>query len=613
MKRYKDSTLIELLNSFNATIKVNDMLSVSKENAIMAEAFKLGYIVPREACNYVVNYFITSKNVDYNSTFYKTYSDIISKTRFELFIDQVLHYMSTYGTNFAFDNGYTQNDRSEYKEIFADVDFTKFKVIKLYTEKEMFEKCFNMLKSGIALKKESLEAYIDFICTYAENNNVEIDIDSINNREAIAIICDTLNILPKDKFNLFRYIIYSVTGNATIIKDKNTINKIKAYSNLFDFTNLNDEHLKALSSIFYRFKPLFLAFKTNRYNSYCINKIRRYAKKYHTPMKNVMENSLFSNFYTNEQIREFAKTLNNFKLIKLINAALYRLNNTDCDLEIYSIRNGSIYYKESKEYTYKSYYNNIYIVLYVELINRMKNKATYVKVNNDVDLACPTSEKNFIGNIPIYSSINIGQNSIIGIYWRNEWGANDFDLAAIDFNTNTKVGWNSAYNKSGIIYSGDMTNANPEAAETLYISDKIDRNYMIMCSMYYGRYNSKYNFFYAKEKVDMLKANYMVNPANIILSTDIVMSNKTTQILGFINDSKMYFSTFDFNNNRVSSVSSGKIINNLIAKSNNSIKINDILKKSGFIFVDENTEIPEGTEVIDLTNPTKDTIIELFS
>ena len=39
--------------------------------------------------------------MQYNSTFYKTWNDVTSKSRLHLLVDQLVHYMTTYGTDFT--------------------------------------------------------------------------------------------------------------------------------------------------------------------------------------------------------------------------------------------------------------------------------------------------------------------------------------------------------------------------------------------------------------------------------------------------------------------------------------------------------------------------------
>ena len=80
-----------------------------------------------------------------------------------------------------------------------------------------------------------------------------------------------------------------------------------------------------------------------------------------------------------------------------------------------------------------------------------------VKFPSQYVLTCPTSEKNFIGNFPMGTHVSMGPNSVMGIYWRNDWGTRYFDLSFISI-YNTKIGWNSSFydEQQNVIYSGDM-------------------------------------------------------------------------------------------------------------------------------------------------------------
>ena len=102
----------ELIKIFGVAVsEPTEMLSFATVNT---EAVKKGYIVHPDACTKSVLNFIREQNVDYNSTFYKTFEDVTSKSRFELFIDQVLHYASTYGTDYQ-GEAYVPNEN--YKDI----------------------------------------------------------------------------------------------------------------------------------------------------------------------------------------------------------------------------------------------------------------------------------------------------------------------------------------------------------------------------------------------------------------------------------------------------------------------------------------------------------------
>ena len=90
---------------FMKTIKLFNKSLVSKNsvsfNNVNALATKLGYIVHPDVCNSEVYEWLKSQDCDYNSTFYKNWNDVTSKSRFQLFLDQIMHYASTYGTDFT--------------------------------------------------------------------------------------------------------------------------------------------------------------------------------------------------------------------------------------------------------------------------------------------------------------------------------------------------------------------------------------------------------------------------------------------------------------------------------------------------------------------------------
>ena len=55
-------------------------------------AMKYGYIIHPECCTKDVAAWLKEQSFNPNATFYKEWEDITSKTRFELLVDQILHY-----------------------------------------------------------------------------------------------------------------------------------------------------------------------------------------------------------------------------------------------------------------------------------------------------------------------------------------------------------------------------------------------------------------------------------------------------------------------------------------------------------------------------------------
>ena len=618
-----------LVKLFNISIEDprNEVDYVTLNNSAM----QVGYIVHPKACNLATQQFIRSISGNVNSTFYQTWEDVTSKTRFELFIDQLIHYVTTYGANFAQEgNGYVPNATPVgpvYISLFKD-----YKVIMPCTEEDVYNRCMDMLTSGIAMKQETIETIVDYVVEYVKVNDLlksgEFDIDVIANREALTLLCDELGIAPNKKFDLFRYIMYKTTGSTLIIKNKATINAIIRSTTQFDFNTLSEKQLISLASIFYRFKPLFLAFKktynsrtyystpiTSR-NASVINKIRRMAPKYHTPLEESVISTMLGKVYDSTVLIETATQMNTFQIIRLMNTIIERLNHTD-EKAMYIVRNGKMFVKDSKSYSGMiMYYVTVFNILKNELVSRLSEKATYVKYPKNMVLACPTSEKNFVGDLPFGTYMDLqNADSFVGIYWREEWGTHDFDLSVLSLDAN-KIGWNADYysNTQDIVYSGDMTSARPEATEIMLFK-KGAQDGLVMVNRYNGRDGSKFRFFGGVEPNMKLKMNYMVDPNFIKFSADVV-SDTTQQTLGLLNMGRFYVMALGSGNSIVS-VQKGSTQNERynasVLKAKSYLKLKDVLPTAGFIDVDSVDELPEDAQILDLTQISRDTLINLFS
>ena len=619
----------DLVKLFNISIKdpKNEVDYVALNNAAM----QVGYIVHPDACNFATRQFIQSISGNVNSTFYQNWEEVTSKTRFELFIDQLLHYVTTYGTGFASEgNGYVPNATPVgpvYVSLFRD-----YKVIMPCTEEDVYIRCMDMLTSGIAMKQDTIETIVDYVVEYIKMTKLFetglFDIDVVTNREALTLLCDKLGIAPNKKFDLFRYIMYKTTGSTLIIKNKATINAIKRSATQFDFNRLSEKQLIGLASIFYRFKPLFLAFRktcTGTYhnltevtsvNAPVINKIRRMAPKYHTPLPESVLATMLSKVHDSTTIIETATQMNAFQLIRLMNTIIERVNHTD-EKVMYMIRNGKMFVKDSKSYTgLMPYYLTVFNILHDELVSRLSEKAMYVKYPKNMVLACPTSEKNFVGDLPFGTYMDLkDSDAFVGIYWREEWGTRDFDLSVLDLDGN-KIGWDSAYysDNQDIVYSGDMTSARPEATEIMLFK-KGAPDGSIFINRYAGSEGSKFRFFGGVEPNMKLKRNYMVDPNYIKFSADIV-SDTAQQTIGLLNEGRFYVMGLGSGNSIVS-FNRGATQNERyyasVLKAKSYLRLNEVLPKAGFIDVDSVEELPEDAKVLDLTQLSRDTLITLFS
>ena len=608
----------QLISMFNVALKSNIFNeSETKLNFIKVnqESIKAGYFIHPDCCNIETLKWAKSQQVNYNSTFYKTWDEITSKSRFELFVDQIVHYCTTYGTDFALDNGYVSNDNP------VVIPFEKFKVIMPVTEDEMFDKIMSMLKSGIALNSDTINIFVEYFKEYDFLDKVNID--EITNKEAQAIISNEIGRLPSDEFGMFRAIIYKYTGSATIIKDARTILSIKKEHGFdrkgaFDFSKLSIAQLRKLSRIFYRYKPLFLAMKDGN-NAAAINKIRKLAKIHHKPLKKGYWETCLVNQNDLATARKTVNELNNFRKIQLMQSIKERALSFGDVGKLFVVRNGKMWVRED----YKSndnyeYLVKLYKILESSLADSISSKACKIKLPKSLELACLTSEKNFIGNIPMGSYVTMDkEHNMFGIYWKNSWGAHDLDLWYTDKN-GQRYGWESYYynREHNVIFSGDMTNANPEATEIFYLGkDCTEGNIGVNIYDCNGKQPPMFEIFVANENENGKFKNerrvdrpYIVDPNNVIFKTRIQFDDcNGLKKVGIIHDNKLFFVDLGAGTSRISTSKRADIINRqLFKKADSFVELKEILEKAGFEFVDEDAEL-------DLSNPSKDDLIKLFA
>ena len=561
-----------------------DFVKVNKE------AIKAGFIVTEKACTRDVLRFIRMQNINPNSTFYASWQDIFSKTRFELFVDQIKHYASTYGTNFE-GKPYIPND--------AEVDIPRIEnlvVIDTITQDEATDRLSKMIQSGIALKSETVDQIMK-IFKGLRYVFTESGIALVKNREIKLKMYEEYKIKPKNPIELVKFIVYKATGSTLVIKNQETITN--CHNSGIDLNNYIDEtNIKQVSSVFLRFKPIFLAFKYGK-NKALINKLRRLAKTNHKPM----EKSYWDGCITNPKDLTWtlADSLTNFRKIALIEEILIRQCSTTPDIKPYIVRNGKLFMKAGTTPVSKIYPDG----LYNSLIKSLKKKACRVKLPEHVEMTLPRSEKSFIGNYPIYSSVVIGKGSVIGIYWKEEWGARDLDLSFITHKS--KFGWNGQYNDNRVAYSGDMTCAKPEATELLLFRQECDEAGVVKINLFSGDMGSQFNLFVGiLDPETRLKQNYMLNPNDILFSTHTQMDSRE-KCLALVTNNRIYLAELRTGSKAVSTKNITTAYADYVSGTVNChLNLETVLIDAGFTIVSDECDL-------DLSNPTKDQIIDLLS
>jgi hypothetical protein len=259
----------------------------------------------------------------------------------------------------------------------------------------------------------------------------------------------------------------------------------------------------------------------------------------------------------------------------------------------------------------------VYSVIFEDLVETMKTKACSINLPKGVNLTLPTSEKSFIGNYPLGTSFDLNDtDNIVGINWKGEDGARDLDLSLISID-GTKYGWNAAYktDNNSVMYSGDMTSANPEATELFYCAGNFPSS-IVKVNAFNAAPNALFKFFFAIEKKEKGfgsnrygydHVDKMIDPNNIKFTIDCTMDS-SEKSLGVITNDKFILAQFRTGNGRVSR--SGSITEEYtdyaLKTINCYLSLEELLTTAGFTITDVNPDI-------DLTNLSKDSLIDLIS
>ena len=565
-----------------------------------------------------------------NATFHKSWTKVKNASIEQLVIEQIIHYFTTYGAEsvglYDKDFVYIPNEQLDVPGV--DLDEIKLVVIRGYDEQELKEKILKLLASGIALKGDTIKDIADV--AFFVNLDGD-DISTIKNKEVRTILYDHLGLFPNVPTEFLRHIVYVATGKTLLIKSKQVIEEIKEKADvriLKYFKGYEREQgLEKLAEIFYRFKPIWLAFRTNRELKAIINRIRKLAYTYHKPMPEDYLNTVTAKIKQNKVIysgrleRELSK-VNVFRKIRLAYALKYRTKETDSIL--YRIRNGKSYATNFCFYNKPEAKVVLDFVLDSIVKDVSKNvKGKYIYIPDYINYSLPATEKQFVGNMPSGTYVSIPEDMIVGIHWANTKKYRiDLDLSLLS--VSGKFGWDGAYrSRDGeILFSGDITDAPNGATELFYVKKRNESNHL-MCINYYNYDEDTkvpFKIIVASEKPSDFGENYMVNQNNILANIQSGISTKQ-KVSGLLSvtptGTKFYFietalgNLISSRNNEYTKIARKYLIN----YNQNSIELKDILIKAGADVVSESTIHRDKSDCdIDLSPESieKDTILNLL-
>lgn len=605
---------------------------VSQGTVRWFEGFKRGFIfidkygkpeanIPKEVYD-VVDETYGSDAVKFNNTFFE-YDTVMSMSTEERIFHQISHYFSTYGREMLGLKSRSYIPHKDLKEYIADIDYSgkNIIVIKVVDSMGMSDIVDNMLKTikaPSAAIREGYEALWDYT-RCSDRDIVSFELKTIYYKKT--------GYVPSGNLDFLRYIMYLVTGKPMLIKDRHTILTVK-------YTQVSEEvrkeivdlwkrcNIKKMAEIFYRYKPLFLAFKSfsGRELAPTINKIRRAAKTHHVPLtdaslQNVVSLLMDTRMGSKTIAINILEKSSNRDLVKVINSLANKMDDTnEKNIQVYNVRNGKTFVKVQQPMTFldRMTANQAFNVVATILVSRLKNMYDDVVfvLPEHIKYTVPTSEKQMTHVYPwgTYVEIPAEDAFSIGVHWTNVPGEEtyrSYNNGRVDLDLHMQnasgdhLGWNSGWHNEDCVYSGDITDAPLPlgAAEAFYIKSK-ENDYVMTLNKYCGPSEVDYKIFASKGQIDgrRFDVNTSLFPA-IPMKFDGDSSEKT---IGLIHDNKMFFYNGNLSRGIVPSGNYCDFIKGLKHKLGNMLTIETLLDASGATIVYEKPAETNRT-VIDLS------------
>lgn len=612
------------LRLFNA-VAVKEKRYQPIDHDIYARTLKQGYVIepafqPSMSLLQDIEAVVGLSGEKANAAFHKSWKTIEESPLETLVMQQLVHYFTTYGFEqldiYQEETVYIPSETLELPDIRDSIALT---IVRAMTPEELIEAIIK-LGSGIALAAETLDDIMTIVKANAFDSTF---VDKIQNRELKAQLYEHYNLVPTEPVAYLRYVVTKLTSQSLLIKNDDLIEKIKsADGQRLDV--LLDAAPSNLGSIFYRFKPLFLALKTISGKKHFFNRLRKKAIKQHTPLHADYLNDITAQIKRgNLDLDLLSKRLANaspFRKIRLAYALKYRLHADDAI--VYRVRNGrgwatEFSWPENAQSTTHQALDLVESSIIGDLRRQVEGKSLYIPAH--VHYTLPATEKQFTGFLPSGSYVTVPGDLIVGVHWINTQKRVDLDLSVIG--ASGKYGWDASYRskKKDVLFSGDMTDApKPLGATELFYLKQCQNEPRILMVNYFNYHAGdevETKLLVAHEKPSRFGQNYMVDINNIIASAMINISKKQN-ILGLIADvngeNRVYFANISVGNavSASNNVHSRQSRQYLVNRMVHSLDFNSLLTKAGAVVRTKK----EGDEDIDLSpeHLTKTSFIELL-
>lgn len=539
-----------------------------------------------------------------NQTFWKSFERVRDMDPREYVTAQILHYFSTYGME-------TLGLKACPAVPVQDLDipdtmlpYKRLTVLRLVSGSDMAQMINNYALHTVSPSKTRIEQFKPLM------EYLTVRTDDIKSFELQVIQHDNKGTVPANPQTFLRYLVYKITGQTLIIKNramrKAIENAVMDHTKvMLPYQYLSRADLTSLASIFFRYKPIFLSFKKFPDCAPIVNRIRRLADTYHTPLSDVSVQN-FSTLVLANRWRDVETVMNkasNRELVKLYNFLCLRSTNRKDVPGIYNVRNGRTFVRSnvpSRNVEEAYMLTQGVRMVRCELLNRLsavRGKMFYMP--DYIDYAVPVTEKQFIGNIPWGSQLltfNANEAFTTGVSWFDQKNTRvDIDLHLNS--ATTHFGWNSRYTDGrDIIYTGDMTAAPLPlgAAEAYYFKPGNDK-FILSVNLYSGPADTEFKMYMSSKKPLVPACHgwsydqFTFDPAEAMFAPIPMKFHEDSRAmnLGLFARENFYFYGGAISHGVVPSSNYGDFIDGLVAKLDNTLLMRDLLNNCGALMVTE--------------------------
>lgn len=528
-----------------------------------------------------------------NATFYKTFADRENKDWAEVVLDRLLHYATTYGGLSEFFGGvYIPNSpEQDMVDVFSTV--TRIEIVSLDTLKESLQ---NLINQPIALPSEDIPQLASLVDEFGLN------VDTIQNKELLIQLASEYNVVPKDPQMLLRILVFLCTASTQLIKNK------RLYRQLYNMSykeNPEKKHrikelvqsyiqmygAQALADHYRPNKKLWLTLRKMGLQRE-VNHIKRLSDRKH------VSHETFTILEKEQDLSRFSI----YQLIKVYNYVCEQKALPAEYIQAYRIRDGRVFVTQKLKRPYSDEaIEKALTAITNELRSRFAEKELkFYNPDTHIDIKMPTSAKSFIGQYPMYTSIQTDNAFQVGIYWNTQM---DLDLHA--HSANGKHCGYYTESLKGCVHTGDMTrlNKNNQAAEAIKVTNVHDATFSI--NLFSGN-TANYKLYIAKQ--------FDGDPTNVLADGQVIFQTQAKiehngDVFGTCIDDQFILTNLKLGGRIPNHNQSELLVDAIKRKAETTLNLTTFANIVGATFVDSPTE---ATHNFSQENLSLDTFIDLF-